>query len=148
MPTGDRKDPLVAYSFYVTVGDIQAAFRECSGLGSEHDIVEYKASGKDGVEVYFKQPGRLKWENITLKRGLTDDLKLWDWRKLVQEGKVDQARKSGSIVMYDQQGQVKAAWHFDNGWPSKLSGPQLNAGQNEVAIEECVIAHEGCYREQ
>ena len=148
MPTGDRTDPLVSFHFYVTVGDIQAAFRECSGLGSENDIVEYKAAGKDGMEVIIKQPGRLKWENITLKRGITNDLSLWKWRKQVEEGKVKEARKSGSIVMYDQTNAAVAAWHFDNGWPSKLSGPSLNAQNNEVAIEEMVIAHEGIRREQ
>ncbi len=147
MPTGDRVDPLVSFSFYITVGDIQAAFRECSGLGSENDVVEYKASDKDGKEVYFKQPGRLKWENITLKRGITNDLSLWNWRKQVTDGKVKEARKSGSIVMYDQANTPVAAWHFDNGWPSKLSGPTLNAQTNDVAIEEVVIAHEGIYRE-
>ncbi|MDA8216226.1 MAG: phage tail protein, partial [Dehalococcoidales bacterium] len=84
MPTGEQQDPLVSFHFYVTIGDIQAAFRECSGLGSESQVVEYKAADKNGVEVIIKQPGALKWENIVLKRGITKDLALWRWRKQVE----------------------------------------------------------------
>ncbi len=142
----DREDVLTVSRFYVTIGDIKAAFRECSGLGSEHEIVEDKASGDTG-HIYRKQPGRLKWDNITLKRGMTTDMKIWNWRKQIQDGLVDSARRSGSIVVYDQQNKPKAKWHFDGAWPSKLSGPALNAQNNEIAVEELVIVHEGCYRE-
>ncbi len=147
MPTGEQQDPLVSFHFYVTIGDIQAAFRECSGLGSESQVVEYKAADKNGVEVIIKQPGALKWENIVLKRGITKYLALWRWRKQVEEGDVKGARKGGSIVMYDQSGAMVASWHFDRGWPSGLSGPALNAGANEVAVETLTIAHEGIRRE-
>ncbi len=140
------RDPLVSFSFYITVGPINAAFREATGFGSENDIVEYKAADQGGKEVYLKIPGRLKWENITLKRGITNDLALWQWRKQVEDGQVESARQNGTIVMYDQQGTPKAQWDFQNGWPSKLSGPQLNAQSNDVAVEEIVIAHEGCKR--
>lgn len=147
MPTGEIQDPLVSFSFFVTVGDIAAAFRECSGLGSESQIVEYKAGGQGGVEIIIKQPGALKWDNIVLKRGITSDLKLWNWRKQVEEGDVMGARREGSIVMYDQKGSPKASWHFVRGWPASLAGPTLNATANEVAVETLTIAHEGIMRE-
>ena len=76
MATGGRTDPLVSYHFHVEIDGItQAQFRECGGLGSESQVVEYKESVK-GVTVIRKQPGAIKWADITLKRGVSDIIKL------------------------------------------------------------------------
>ena len=52
-------------------GLVVGAFRECTGIGSESEVVEYRESGTQGEFVVHKVPGRLKWNNITLKRGIT-----------------------------------------------------------------------------
>jgi phage tail-like protein len=149
MATGNRSDPLVGYHFHVEIDGIsQAQFRECSGLDSENEIIEYKEAGKDGQTFIRKQPGALKWSNIVLKRGITDVMELWEWRKLVEQGKVDDARKSGSIVLYNQANEEVARWNFQEGWPAKITGPQPKADGNEVAVEEVTIAHEGIERVQ
>jgi phage tail-like protein len=141
------QDPLVSSWFGVEFqGQVVGAFRECTGLGSENEVVEYKASGQKGEFVIKKVPGRLKWNNITLKRGITDSMDLWKWRKLVEQGKIADARKNGTITMYNQQGDPIAKWNFINAWPLKLTGPSANAGNNEVAIEELEITHEGYER--
>jgi len=146
MATGGRSDPLVSYHFHVEIDGItQAQFRECGGLGSESQVVEYKEAVK-GVTVIRKQPGAIKWSDITLKRGVSDVMELWNWRKQVEQGKVDEARKNGSVVLYDQANKEIARWNFKDGWPSKLSGPQVKADGNEVAIEELTITHEGMER--
>lgn len=142
-----EQDPLVSSWFGVEFqGQVVGAFRECTGLGSENEVVEYKASGPKGEYVIKKVPGRLKWNNVTLKRGITDSMDMWKWRKLVEQGKIDDARKNGTITMYNQQGNAVARWNFTNAWPSKLSGPSANASNNEVAIEELEITHEGYER--
>jgi phage tail-like protein len=146
MATGGRSDPLVSYHFHVEIDGItQAQFRECGGLGSESQVVEYKEAVK-GVTVIRKQPGAIKWSDITLKRGVSDVMELWNWRKQVEQGKVDEARKNGSVVLYDQANKEIARWNFKDGWPSKLSGPQVKADGNEVAVEELTITHEGMER--
>lgn len=146
MATGGRSDPLVSYHFHVEIDGItQAQFRECAGLTSESQVVEYKESVK-GVTTIRKQPGALKWSDITLKRGVTDVMELWQWRKTVEQGKVDEARKNGSIVLYNQAEKEIARWNFKEGWPSKLNGPTVKADANEVAIEELTITHEGLER--
>lgn len=142
-----EQDPLVSSWFGVEFqGQVVGAFRECTGLGSENEVVEYKASGEKGEYVIKKVPGRLKWNNITLKRGITDAMDMWQWRKLVEQGKITDARKNGTITMYNQQGNAVAKWNFTNAWPSKLNGPSANAGNNEVAIEELELTHEGYER--
>jgi len=142
-----KEDPLVSAWFGIEFqGQVAGAFRECSGLGSENEVVEYKASGPKGEFVIKKVPGRMKWNNITLKRGITDAMDMWQWRKLVEDGKIDDARKNGSIVMFNQEAAEIARWNFVNAWPSKITGPAANATNNEVGIEELEITHEGYER--
>ena len=147
MPTAQRIDPLLSCYFTLEFsGVIVGAFQEVSGMGSQNEIVEYKASGPKGTFVIHKVPGRMTWNNITLKRGLTDAMDLWDWRKEVENGGIDNARKNGTITMYDQRGEPLAQWNFINGWPLKLTGPSANATANEAAIEELEIVVEGYER--
>lgn len=99
----DREDPLVGFHFGIEIqGVVSGYFTECSGLGSEQEIIEHKVITESGQEVVMKLPGRLKWENITLKRGITSTMDIWNWRKQVEDGNVDAARHNGSVVMYDQ----------------------------------------------
>ena len=143
----EREDPLVGCQFSLEIqGVITGYFTEVSGLGSEHEIVEHKVIDESGHDMVMKIPGRLKWSDITLKRGITSSMDAWDWRKQVEDGDVKGARKNGSVVMYDQSFSQIARWNFSNAWPSKISGPSLNAQNNEFGIEEMVIVHEGIER--
>ena len=140
MPVGDRKDPYLSYNFLVEIdGIVRAGFRECSGLDSTQDPVEYR----EGTDSFTsrKLPGAVKYSNISLKWGTTDDAELWEWRKKAADGKVE--RRNGSIVLMDSAGEEKIRWNFREGWPTKWSGPSLNATGNEVALETLEIAHEG-----
>jgi phage tail-like protein len=140
MPVGDRKDPFRAYNFLVELDGItRAGFRECSGLDSTQDAVDYR-EGND-PHTARKLPGLVKHSNITLKWGVTDDAQLWAWRKTVIDGKVE--RKNGSIILLDDTGAEQVRWNFREGWPTKWTGPSFNATGNEVAIESLEIVHEG-----
>ena len=48
-----------------------------------------------------------------------------------------------TIQLLNEHRQPVATWQLKNAWPIKLSGPGLNATQNEVAIEEIEFAHAG-----
>ena len=142
-----REDPLVGCQFSLEIqGVVTGYFTEVSGLGSEHEIIEHKVVDQSGHDVIMKIPGRMKWNDITLKRGITSALDLWDWRKQVEDGDVEGARKNGSVVMYDQSYSQVARWNFVNAWPSKVTGPSLSAQNNDFGIEEMVIVHEGIER--
>ena len=143
-----REDPLVGFHFAFEVqGAITGYFTECSGIGSETEVVEHKVVDEAGREYIHKIPGRLKWENVTLKRGITSNLDMWGWRDMIVQGQVEGARKNGSIVMFDQQFAEVARWNFENAWPVKVTGPQPKSDSNEYGIEEIVLAHEGIYRD-
>jgi len=143
-----REDPLLGFSFKLEVQDkMKGLFTEISGVGSEHEIIEHKAV-EGGKDIVVKIPGRLKWSDITLKRGITSTMDVWDWRAEVEAGDMSVARRNGSISMLDLEGNTKAIWNFLNGWPSKVSGPTFKADSNEFGVEELVIVHEGIKREK
>jgi len=138
-----REDPLLGFNFALDVGGtIKGYFTEVTGIGSENEIVEQKVVNEKGIEVILRIPGRLKWGDIVLKRGITSNMDIWDWRKQVEDGKVRDARKNGSIIMFDRELKEAARWNFINAWPSKLSGPSPKADGNEIGVEELTLVHE------
>lgn len=140
MPTGERRDPFAGFNFLVEIDGItRAAFSECSGLSTDTDPIEYR-DGSDDISVR-KVPGLKKFANLSLKRGMTKDLELWNWRKKVLDGATE--RKAGSIVLLDEARQPALRWNFKEGWPTKWEGPSMNSTGNEAAIETLEIAHEG-----
>lgn len=117
-------------------------FSGCSGLGAELAVTEMKQVDKLGKQVTKKVPGHLTFPDIVLKRGLSADKGLTEWFQKVVDGKVGEARKSGSIVIYDHAGAEVDRWNFERGWPSKWSASDLDAGSDDVMIEELTIVHE------
>lgn len=138
-----------ALRWYLEIDGItEGIFREVTGLDSETEVIEHRVTGKNGNLVVHKIPGALKWSNITLRRGVTDDRKLHDWRQKIEQGQIEANRKNGSITCYAPDGNAVAKYTFKKGWPCKWRGPSLDASKNEVAIEEMEIAHEGLERQQ
>jgi phage tail-like protein len=141
---GDRKDPFRGYNFKLELDGItRAGFRECTGLDADQAPIEYR-EGDEKVFTSRKLAGLVKYSNIGLKWGITDDHELWDWKKKFIDGKgTFKDRKNGSIVLMDESGEEKLRWNFVNAWPTNWKGPSFNATANEVGIESLDIAHEG-----
>jgi phage tail-like protein len=137
-----RVDPYKNFRFRVEIDGIaQAGFAECTGLSTAVDVIEYREGGDVHVR---KLPGRAKFGNITLKRGVTNSHELQDWMKNLLQGQTD--RRDGSIVILDDAGQEVVRWHFWNAFPVKWEGPDLNAKGTDVAIESLEICVEGIER--
>lgn len=140
MAPGRPIDPFRNFNFLVEIDGItRAAFRECSGLDSSQDPIDYREGG-DPLHTR-KIPGLNKYSNISLKRGITTDVELWEWRQKAATGNVE--RRNGSIILVNEKGEEKLRWNFREGWPTKWTGPTFNATANEVAIESLDIVHEG-----
>jgi len=145
MAVGQRPpDPLRGFKFKVQIDGLQnMGFREVSGLDAANDAVDYRDGDGDTIR---KLAGLQKFSNITLKRGITNDQRLWKWRQDIMDGKIQGARKHGQIILLDDEGKETAEWTFTNGWPTKWTGPAFNATANEVAIDTLEITHEGLKR--
>jgi|SRR5215813_6704996 len=132
-------DPLRNFRFRVEIdGIIDAGFTEVSGFDSTSDVIEYR-EGKDPAHVR-KLSGLTKVGDITLKWGLTDDMRLFNWRQEIVNGKI--TRKTVYITVLDDAGDEKARWECNNAWPSKLDPTDLNAKGNDVAINTLTISCE------
>jgi phage tail-like protein len=143
MAAGTRVDPYMNFNFLVEIDGItQASFQECTGLDCITDPVDYREGGENTT--VRKLPGKTKYSDITLKRGITDTDELWQWRKKVVQGTIE--RKNGSIVLLNDSGDEKIRWNFVNAWPIKWEGPSFDAKADDVAVETLTIAHEGVER--
>ncbi len=143
----DREDPLVGFHFGLEVeGTLAGYFTHVGGLGSETEVVEHKVISGGKKEEVQMLPGRLKWNPITLKRGVTSSLDIWDWRQMVVEGKMKDARKPASIIAYDSTGTPIARWNMSNAWPSKVTGPEFDSTSGNIMFEEVTIVFEGVVR--
>ncbi len=136
------------YYFKLKLGGHESAgfFKECTGLSSEHQVVTHTSADEKGKSLVQKFPGQLQWANINLKRGVDSNSELWKWRQEVIDGKVDPARKDGTIEVVDWEGKPVLTYSFRRGWPCKYSAPGLNASGNDILVEEIEIAHEGFAR--
>lgn len=138
--TGSRVDPYVTCYFSVEVEGIQEAlFRECSGLEGEIEVFPYEEGGVNDHQ--HKLPGRAKFPNVVLKRGVTESKVLWEWFSSGLQGEIK--RKTVHIVLCNAKGEEVRRWTFEGAYPVKWSGPSLNSNENAVAIETLELAHEG-----
>ena len=79
---------------------------------------------------------------ICEKLGITHKT-LWNWRKLIVDGKLKDARKDCQITMLDYEGTPVVTYSLVNAWPKKYTGVGLKADSNEVAVEGVTLCHEG-----
>ena len=162
MAASKREDPLLGYNFLISLLDSSSSlaravttvaltnvidhavggFSECTGLEMSLEVEDYMEGGNNGMALKF--PTRVKWENITLKKGLTTNTVLWDWFHGFVDG--TGRRKDGVITLQNQEHDPHIVWGFRRGLPLKYSGPQLNASESNVAIESIEIAHEGLFQ--
>jgi phage tail-like protein len=137
------KDPYKNFQFLVEIDGItQAGFTEVTGFGSTTDLVDYRTG--DQVQGFQKLPGLTKYDDITLKWGMTDSTELADWRQRIINGEpVEANRKNVYIVPLDSQGNELGRFHCRNCFPSKYNAPDFNAKGNDVAVIELTLTHEG-----
>lgn len=136
-----RNDPCTAGNFRVEIPGIPStSFTEVRGLEVSIDVIDYRA-GDSNVNTDRKLPGSFKTSDVTLKRGVIGELSLWNWIHAVMTGNV--TRQAVLITLLDQSDNPVLTWKLTNAWPCKWSGPVLNAGCSEVAMEELVLCCEG-----
>lgn len=134
-----RTDPFLAFRFELRLDDLPAAgFTEIAGLGLQTDVQDYAEGGLIGAIHRF--PGQTRQSNLTLKRGLVDR-RLWDWYFKLTQGRM--RYRSGSVVVLSPAGESTMEIQFYRAFPVKWSGPDLNAGQSQIAVETLELAHGG-----
>jgi phage tail-like protein len=137
----ERDRPYVQFNFEVELGDIQAGFQECSNIGMEVTVAEYRTGDMKENSVQ-KITGMNKSTDITLKRGVIGKLDLYNWLHDIRNGN-QAAFKTVLIHMKSEDHtQDVLTWKLQRARIIKhVSGP-LNAKGTDVAMEELTLAYE------
>ena len=134
-----RVDPFKNFRFLVEIDGIaQAGFSECSGFGSNIEVIEYREGG-DPTTVR-KLPGKTSYTDIVLKWGMTSSREIYDWHLQAINGQL--SRRNGSVIILDDLGQEAGRYNFFSAWPSKYDPVDLNAKGNDVALDTLTISCE------
>jgi phage tail-like protein len=135
-----RDNPYPNHNFAVDIGTGDTiGFSEVELPAGEIEVIEYREGNE--ISRTRKLPGLVKYPNVTMKRGITGNLELFDWWKAVRDGQL--LRRDVTITLLDEQRQEVQRWRLRDAWPAKLEAGPLNAQGNEVAIETLELAHEG-----
>lgn len=133
--------PLPKFRFEVRWGAEVMSFQEVSGLDVEAQPIEYR-HGDCPLFSPIKMPGLKKCRDVTLKKGVfKSSSKFWDWFNDIKLNTIK--RTPVTIVLLDESGMATVTWALANAWPTKITGTDLKADGNDVAVETIVIAHEG-----
>jgi phage tail-like protein len=141
----DRYGPYRGFRFLLEIdGVTEAGFNQASIPEAQTELVEYRNGNE--APTMRKLGGRVTYGNLTLQRGVTDSLELYEWFRSVEQGQIDSARRSVAVVVLDEEGEPGPRFEFREAWPRQYDAPDLNAGESAVAIESLEIVHEGMER--
>lgn len=134
-------NPYRGFRFRVEISGIQiASFSEATVPDITVESVDYR----EGTDPVYKRPqsGLSSYGRMTLKKGLTDSMDLYDWHQQVLEqgSSSPGARKNISLVLMDTDGADKVRWNVINAWPTKYESTGMNASSSEVMVETFELA--------
>ena len=118
--------------------DTIGQFTHCSGMELEFEVLEYAEGGNH--EMTYRLPGHVRYPNLVLTRGLTDQdaLHAWLWKT-----RTEPELKEITVQFQDHQKAVLRTWTFADAFPVRWQGPTFSASSSDVATEVLEIAHAG-----
>jgi phage tail-like protein len=141
-----RDNPYGAFNFMVKLGDaggedqIAGGFSDFSGAAVEVKYSEYR-NGNDKENHVRKVRNTHTINDVTLKRGIIGDLRLFEWIRSTREGTYDP--RTVTVTLLDEARAPAVQWILRVAQPKKWTGPTLAAkGGGEVALEELVLVAE------
>ncbi|MGH3070639.1 MAG: phage tail protein [Gaiellaceae bacterium] len=135
-----RENPYANFNFIVDLGfGEDLLFAEAEIPAAEIEAIEYREGG-DRTSAARKLPGRVRYGNVVLRRGISGRLELWEWFKAVRDGQP--ARRDVTITLLDEARSPVQQWRLRDAWPAKFDASDLNAKGNEVVIETLELAVE------
>ena len=141
-----RDRPYVQFNFLVDLGTgttegPEAGFQECSNIGMEVTVAEYR-NGNEKENSVRKITGLNKANDVTLKRGVIGSLNLYQWLDQIRNGDQTAHRTVTIHLQNEDHTEVVQTWKLFRARIIKhVSGP-MNAKGTDVAMEELTIAYE------
>lgn len=142
-----RHDPYPSFRYTVTIDDIPAiGFNSIEGLGTTTEVAEHLPLCRFTPKLL---PEATRFEPVTLRRGVIYlDVGLDHWREQVYDANNPGSpyygiRRNVIIRLLDKAGINPIVWKIYEAWPSSLTGPSLDANQNNLAFNEITLQNEG-----
>lgn len=124
-------------------GFLYSGFEKCSELKA---TVALRKHYEGGSSMPHKGPGRFDVENITLERGATKDLQLYDWFSQVAQlasgtGQVSpHYKRDFAIVQQSRAGTPLLRWNVYGAFPIEFVAGEWDNTSDEVVITKMVLA--------
>jgi phage tail-like protein len=149
-------DPYKNFKFRVKWdGRYVAGISKVGALKRTSELVEHREGGDASTS--RKSPGRVKYDAITLERGVTHDTEFEKWANKVwlqgaglgSEVSLKDFRKDIILELYNEAGQLVIAYKIYRCWVSEYQAmPDLDANANAVAIQHIKLENEGWERDE
>jgi phage tail-like protein len=141
-----RERPYVQFNFLVDLGTgttdgPEAGFQECSGIGMEVTVAEYR-NGNAKENSVMKITGMNKSTDVTLKRGVIGSLNLYQWLNDIRNGSQNAYRTVVIHLQSEDHTATVQTWKLLRARIIKHTSGPLNAKGTDVAMEELVLAYE------
>jgi phage tail-like protein len=134
------------FKFLVEVDQFASAgFQKCSELSVEVANIEYH---EGGALIPNKSPGRLKFADVTLERGATQDPDLFDWLTQVADASANtglnepEFKRNLDIVQQDRDGSTLRRWSLTGAWPVKFVAGAWDNEADENVIESVTLTYD------
>lgn len=145
----DLTPPYVAFNFDVElildtltpgVSDpvCRGSFSECDGLEMTMEPKVVREGGNNQEQIHLIGP--ISYGQLTLKRGMTGTLELWNW--FAAAGRTGRrSTAQGRIIQLDAAGRPQVLFTLTNCLPVKMRGPSFHAKDGQIAIEEMQLVY-------
>ncbi|MCB0418588.1 MAG: phage tail protein [Bdellovibrionaceae bacterium] len=133
----ETEEYLSVSSFKVSIDGMNwETFETVSGIGVDLEDISFQSDKK----MMLNRPGRYNARDITLIRRFKKDRELYDWIKKIKDGKNE--RKSGSVILFDDEDTEVVRFNFFGAWPKSWSGPLLSKDRsgNDILKEEITLS--------
>ncbi len=124
-------------------GGVVPGWRRIDLPGAETRGVTYR-EGPDPEYEFELTGNETEGADLVMERGIkTGEMMLWDWHEKVRQGKLDEARKSIVVKIFDSTGnQTLARYEFTKAWPVRYEPPTLDAQAGNIGTETLVVAYD------
>jgi len=113
-------------------------FVEVGGLAVEVATEEVPEGGEN--RFVQRYPGRAKYTDLMLKRGLMKKSEVWNWaRRCIED--LDVSPKDVDVMLLNEAHEPLMTWHVIGAFPVKWSVTDLNATANSFVVESLQLAY-------
>jgi phage tail-like protein len=117
----------------------ETSFQEVSGLTVDIGVEELSEGGVNNYS--HRLPGKVKYGNLVLKRGMLSDSRLVKWIvEAVENYSFDPINVTVSLL--NPKHEPLMSWHFFRVWPVKWITSDLKAQDNGIVVESFELSYQ------